>query len=58
MICGTSWLRASRRLGARCPKGRCVMADPLHLKWGWIPWALIAAAAGAVCGVASLPIRG
>jgi hypothetical protein len=34
------------------------MADPLHLKWGWIPWALIAAAAGAVCGVASLPIRG
>ena len=32
------------------------MTDPLHLKWGWIVWTLIAAVAGVVCGVASLPI--
>ena len=32
------------------------MADPLHLRWGWIAWTLIAALAGAVCGVASMPI--
>lgn len=34
------------------------MSDQLHLKWGWIAWALIAAVAGAVCGVATLPARG
>ena len=34
------------------------MSDQLHLKWGWIAWTLIAAVAGAVCGVATLPARG
>jgi len=34
------------------------MPDQLHLKWGWIAWTLIAAVAGFVCGVATLPARG
>jgi hypothetical protein len=33
------------------------MRDQLHLKWRWIPWTLIAALAGAVCGVATLPVK-